>query len=273
MRGALYSARAVQASNVERRRESLLRAANALTQARIAPCAACLRSRRALAHYSARPRRMPRRDRDHVAPTLVDAVRALADDDARAASCSSAPTGPSGSARSTTSAAEAERRGGAPRRARAAQGRPPRDGACPTATSSSSRSWARSSPGVVPVPIYPQLSLQEHRELPRHRRAHRARLGRRDAPHDRGDAAVRRAGRCRARRDAARDRRPSTSSRATPGTLDVARRPGRPRVPPVHERQHLAPQGRHGHARQPRRERRGVHDPRPAIATPASTRA
>ena len=128
--------------------------------------------------------------------------------------------------------------------------------------------------GLVPVPLSPQLSMSSiegyHATV-----AHIARAAGAVAPaHDDGGAAVRR-GRSGAGRRAARHRhrRRALGIEREPGDACASRLARRPRAHPVHEREHLAPEGRDGHPRQPRRERRGLHDPRPGSRSRASTRA
>ena len=181
-----------------------------------------------------------------------------------AASSSSAPTGPSASARSRTWPREAERRAartspraGLEKGDRVALVMP--DGDEFVLSFLGALFAGRRAGADLPA----ALVQERRRATTTPSRTSRARPGRRmllttAATRPYVDAVLRRGSTASARSS------PSTSSRhrrramrgATSSPDDLA-------LPPVHERQHVAPEGRHGHARQPRRERRGVHDPRP----------
>ena len=138
-----------------------------------------------------------------------------------AASSSCGPTGPSASARSRDIGDRGERRAAHFHARGLEEGRPPRDRRPRSATSSSSRSSARVFAGIVPVPIYPQLSFKNVEATTTRSRTSRTRRARRCSSRRRRRAST--SSRCcRSVADAPRHRRPSTSSPApAPRELDV----------------------------------------------------
>ncbi len=115
--------------------------------------------------------------------------------------------------------------------------------------------------GVVPVPIYPQLSfknLESYHDTVSHiARASGAKMLLTT------ESAKPYVDPVSARVDGLRMILTVDDLAGEHGKATRRRVSGRSRVPSVHQREHLAPEGRDGDPRQPGRQCRSVHDPRP----------
>ena len=153
--------------------------------------------------------------------------------------------------------------------ARPEEGRPRRAHPARTTPTSSSRSSARCAPGIIPVPIYPPT---------RPRQARRATSTTRCTSSPRAARSVlvttaeikRVLGTVQARAPeleqvVAVETHPRQSREPL---KPVKIEPRRRRLPPVHQRLHVAPQGRHAHPRQPGRQRARHHAARPRHPRP-----